>query len=67
MNTLSSNIENLNDISVYNKKFNYIPDTEYISPHGVKMGLLSNINETLSTHYIIYKIYNIINGKYYIG
>lgn len=28
---------------------------------------LENVNETLSTHYLIYKITNNINGKYYIG
>lgn len=28
---------------------------------------LENINESLSTHYLIYKITNNINGKYYIG
>lgn len=28
---------------------------------------LSNINESLSTHYLIYRITNNINGKYYIG
>lgn len=28
---------------------------------------LENINESLSTHYLIYKIINNINGKYYIG
>lgn len=26
-----------------------------------------NINESLSTHYLIYKIVNESNGKYYIG
>ena len=28
---------------------------------------IENINQTLSTHYLIYKITNNINGKYYIG
>lgn len=28
---------------------------------------LSNVNQTLSTHYLIYKITNDINGMYYIG
>jgi hypothetical protein len=28
---------------------------------------LENINESLSTHYLIYKITNNTNGKYYIG
>lgn len=28
---------------------------------------LENVNETLLTHYLIYKITNNINGKYYIG
>lgn len=29
--------------------------------------LSCKINESLSTHYLIYKITNDINGKYYIG
>ena len=33
----------------------------------VKLTGLSNISETLSTHYLIYRITNSINGKYYIG
>ena len=33
----------------------------------VKLTGLSNINESLSTHYLIYRITNNINGKYYIG
>ena len=28
---------------------------------------IENINESLSTHYLVYKIINNINGKYYIG
>jgi len=28
---------------------------------------LENVNESLSIHYIIYKLTNILNGKYYIG
>lgn len=28
---------------------------------------LENVNESLSTHYLIYKITNKINGRYYIG
>ncbi len=55
---LSSNASNV---------FIDIPNAEYISPCGIKMGLLSNINQSLSVHYLIYKIYNTINGKYYIG
>lgn len=33
----------------------------------VKLTGLSNINESLSTHYLIYRIINNINKKYYIG
>lgn len=28
---------------------------------------IENINESLSTHYLVYKIINNINGKHYIG
>jgi len=28
---------------------------------------LENINESLSTHYLVYKITNNVNGKYYVG
>ena len=38
-----------------------------IKDNLVKMTGLSNINESLSTHYLIYRITNNINGKYYIG
>ena len=32
-----------------------------------KLDGIENINESLSTHYLIYRITNDINGKYYIG
>ena len=35
--------------------------------HGVKINGLSNINSELSTHFLVYKIENCVNGKYYIG
>ena len=40
---------------------------EFITDNGIQLIGLSNINESLSTHYIVYKIYNLENGKYYIG
>lgn len=40
---------------------------EFTTYDGVQLIGLSNINESLSTHYIVYKIHNLENGKYYIG
>lgn len=40
---------------------------EFITKDGIQLMGLSNINTSLSIHYLIYKIYNIENGKYYIG
>lgn len=53
--------------NVLSCSFDYIPEIEYVSPHGIQMSLLSNINNELTTHYLIYKIYNLVNGKYYVG
>ena len=40
---------------------------ELITESNVKINGLSNINEQLSTHYLIYRIDNLQNGKHYIG
>ena len=40
---------------------------EFITESNIKINGLSNINESLSTHYLIYRIDNLKNGKYYIG
>ena len=40
---------------------------EFITKSNIKINGLSNINESLSIHYLIYRIDNIKNGKYYIG
>lgn len=40
---------------------------EIITNLGIQLSGLHNVNENLSTHYLIYKIVNNINGKYYIG
>ena len=40
---------------------------ELITESNIKINGLSNINESLSIHYLIYKIVNLENGKHYIG
>lgn len=40
---------------------------ELITEANIKINGLSNINETLSVHYLIYRIDNLKNGKHYIG
>lgn len=40
---------------------------EFTTYDGVQLIGLSNINESLSTHHLVYKIHNLENGKYYIG
>ncbi len=40
---------------------------EFVTDANIQLIGLSNINNSLSTHYIIYKIHNIENGKHYIG
>ena len=40
---------------------------ELITESNIKINGLSNINESLSTHYLIYRIDNLENGKHYIG
>lgn len=40
---------------------------EYVNESGIRINGLSNVNGSLSTHYIVYRIDNLINGKYYIG
>lgn len=40
---------------------------ELITESNIKINGLSNINETLSVHYLIYRIDNLGNGKHYIG
>lgn len=40
---------------------------EYVTDANIQLIGLSNINESLSTHYIVYKIHNIETGRYYIG
>ena len=40
---------------------------EFITESNIKINGLSNINRSLSIHYLIYRIDNIENGKYYIG
>lgn len=41
--------------------------TEYETKSGIKISGLSNINKNHETHYLIYEVLNLINGKYYIG
>ena len=40
---------------------------ELITESNIKINGLSNINESLSVHYLIYRIDNLQNSKYYIG
>lgn len=40
---------------------------EHITNNGIKISGLSNINSKNTIHYLIYKIVNLNNGKYYIG
>lgn len=40
---------------------------ELITEANIKINGLSNINESLSVHYLIYRIDNLENGKHYIG
>ena len=40
---------------------------EFVTNDGIQLIGLSNINESLSTHHIVYKIHNLENGKHYIG
>lgn len=48
---------------------NYVLSTniEIITEFGIQIAGLSNINQELSCHYLIYRIENQINGRYYIG
>ena len=40
---------------------------ELVTKSNIKINGLSNINESLSVHYLIYRIDNLENGKHYIG
>lgn len=40
---------------------------DFVNKHGIKINGLSNINESQETHYLVYKIINLINGMYYYG
>ena len=40
---------------------------ELVQINGINYSGLDKINNDLKVHYLIYKITNIINGKYYIG
>ena len=40
---------------------------ELITEANIKINGLSNINESLSIHYLIYRIDNLENGKHYVG
>ena len=51
----------MNELSTLNNVF------EYVNENGLKINGLSNINNTLSVHYIVYRVDNLVNGKYYIG
>ena len=48
---------------------NYVLSTniEITTESGIQIAGLSNINQELSCHYLVYRIDNQINGKYYIG
>lgn len=48
---------------------NYVLSTniEIITESGIQITGLSNVNQELSCHYLIYRIENQINGRYYIG
>ena len=52
-------------MSIDNKQLS--TQVEYITPNGIKICGLSNIVKENNTHYLIYKIININNGRYYIG
>lgn len=51
----------MNELSTLNNVF------EYVNENGLKINGLSNINNALSVHYIVYRVDNLVNGKYYIG
>ena len=40
---------------------------ELITENGIKINGLSNVVENQEIHYLVYKITNLVNGKYYIG
>lgn len=40
---------------------------DVITESNIRINQVSNINTNLSTHYIVYRIDNTLNGKYYIG
>ena len=42
-------------------------DTDIVCVNGIKYCGLSCINSSIDIHYLVYKIINTINGKYYIG
>lgn len=42
-------------------------NVDIITKDNIKINGLSNINEILSTHYLVYKTINTYNGMYYIG
>jgi hypothetical protein len=50
-------------------RLNYkkVSDTEVIVNDEIVINGLENIDHSLTTHYIVYKITNKINGRYYIG
>lgn len=57
-------------MSIDNYSANYSTlssNVEYITSKGINICGLSNINNAYDMHYLIYKIININNGKYYIG
>jgi len=40
---------------------------ELITENGIQINGLSNVVENQEIHYLVYKITNLVNGKYYIG
>ena len=49
------------------KEINMNANYEIITDSGIQLSGLANVNESLKTHYLIYKIQNNSNGRYYIG
>lgn len=40
---------------------------EVLTEHGIQLSGLANVNESLQTHYLIYRIDNVITNEFYIG
>ena len=40
---------------------------ELVQINGINYSGLDRVNKDLEVHYLIYKIINVVNGRYYIG